>query len=1687
MKIKTFLDYRFLRGGSRRLLAWVLCVGLIGAPLMDPAYGAATPIPLADVPIAAKVQAKPNIIYTMDDSGSMQFGYLPDWVVAGTGTTAITKITRVGVVATAQVASTGALYNNELLIISGANQPEYDGQWPITILDGTHFTYTIVGAPVTPATGAIVYATTTAFCRSGSSITACSVGALSTFNSPPYYAADFNRLAYNPNVNYQPAIDCRSGLGCLPLTHTIGVDTDVNGNEINFAKVQSDPFTSPATQVNLTVAVAVPLYCNTDWPVTAGVNLAITDVGNANGEYSAGTGAYCRINGTKYDASATSGAPAVVDNYNYPYQSSSGATGAQYFYKLLGNKILYCDLSSPYFPHSGTITSCGAGTPILGAPAHQTCNRNGFQCNTTPAARNYTPAACKTGPFLDYCAPNTGGSDGYSLGTGATPECTACTCNADFQPAGGRCSSTGAFCTGPYGVAGGDLAQCPDIAATITGCTCPGGGNSCITYQKYGSANCTGSPQGVMWDPVANAPTATTLLSDSNGAGVVCRHNTQAYAVTGAPAAGGLFTYPRTNLGDVAPANKTGIAPYTQTGAFTSAATAGCPTIGTAINIPRHYYTIDSVQFCNNIDPIANDQWRGFGTGACQAANDLTNFRNVQYGQFHRIDLVNDGRTFAYTDQLTGAASSRTYAQEIINYANWYAYYRLRSMAGKTTTSLALSLLDNTYRVGFETLGTEPFPTYGNVNPPHPNNSGAFAEWVDVADFTNAQKKAVWTSMFGVLTVTNYKTPSLDAMLRIGNLVETGGAAGLPLSVQPLPATAKDPFPLDANNHVISCTNNYHIEFTDGATDQVALPVVAGDQDQLIPAGLPPFVPGDPDKVHPDLTPGNPWPAPFQQGTAVPNTLADIATYYWARDLRPGLKDDVPAWSGKTPNDIDPTRDIAWWQHVQFSAISFGAAGTLDATNQPATLAAIVAGTQQWPDLTNPNNPPKPLGNPGAVAVDDLWHATVNSRGRFVYARSPLEVQYGLAAILAGIQNQRKSRAGAAFSGQVLSVTNHTIYEATIEPGWSGDILQVLIDPTTGAELSTPWRASTAVANQIKPSGVLGDEPWMDETKRRIVSWNGGTKVAFRATPAGSMGAVLSAAQLSTLSPIATTQQKMVAYLRGGSTVNKPIGPVDGFVIEGTGIGQYRERFGPLGDISNAQPLVVSAPQNPPIFYTGPDPGYAAFVTTWNPTPLLPGTGRPDRIIAAANDGMVHVIDSADGHEVFGYVPSELLRNAVDASGKPTGLVALTFQDGGVPIYKHHFYVDSSPRTQDVDLNSAGVKGGASDWHTIVVGGMGKGGASYYALDLTDPNATNEAAAAAKLMWEYHDPDWTYTYGHPVIAKTYAFGWTVIVTSGYNNVSGEGRVYFLNPKTGLPYAAKPFLSTGPVSCTAPDGTTESSGLAQINGFTKDFHNQFTEQVYGGDLCGNFWRFDVHDPNPANWRVDKFATLVDTSGNPQPVTTAPQIEIDFANGVDRYVFIGTGRLLDTTDLSVPSPAQQQTMYAFRDGSLNNPLPPASLPVSTARGATLLKPVDAITGSGIVGGAPNGWYHDLPIGAAAERIVVDVEADVNVVSYIGTQVTNDPCTIALPANIYGREYASGRSLVFDGAGNPFVFSQSGGVGMQIVGLEVRDASGNVIGVQLGGLASHEIPGTGPVPFLNPTASTRNRFSWRLLQGQ
>jgi len=223
-------------------------------------------------------------------------------------------------------------------------------------------------------------------------------------------------------------------------------------------------------------------------------------------------------------------------------------------------------------------------------------------------------------------------------------------------------------------------------------------------------------------------------------------------------------------------------------------------------------------------------------------------------------------------------------------------------------------------------------------------------------------------------------------------------------------------------------------------------------------------------------------------------------------------------------------------------------------------------------------------------------------------------------------------------------------------------------------------------------------------------------------------------------------------------------------------------------------------------------------------------------------------------------------------------------------------------------------------------------------------------------------------------------------------------------------------------------------------------------------------------------------LTDPSGNPQPVTVAPQIEIDITNGVDRYVFIGTGRLLDTSDLTSPSPAQTQTMYAIRDGTLKQ-FSTTGLPILPR---VTMAPTNADGVSAIAGGAPNGWYHDLPNTATdSERIVVDPESDVNVAAYVGTMVQNDPCVIALPANLYAKDYTTAETLTADGGGNPIAFIPflNGLVSIQTVGMIQADGVTQVIGI----IGAQEVPGVAPAKLINKFSGIGNRLSWKLLGGE
>ncbi len=1564
---------------ARRAIAALVALALSIGPLAPGAYAAQTV--LTDQPIAAKVAAKPNIIYTLDDSGSMTLNYIPDYV-------------------------------------SGTN-------------------------PVNTPPG---------YCRhpNGTTVTACNTDYLRGLDEP-MFASEFNRLYYNPNVNYEPPVDGAGNQATAaapngaPAASAYRMQTAANTT--NWTVVRNDPYLAPTgSATNVAAKVLTRVMCNTDWPRDTSVNADDANSGwaevgdTANGEYTATAGRDCRINGTAYDA--LDGAPAVSGDYNYPYFRNSGSVDdPKYFYRSRyyssshRYRNLWCKTNGAGWPQSCVNTTTCVNPPVTITPSvPQTCVFTGNRTSSNQPPYTYSPAGCNTNPLYQWTWATSTTDCVGTIGV----ECLACNRTGTTVVTGknGACRLTstltggsGASCNCTSG-AGCALPACPnynppdicDAAGYVQSCT-PRSSAACNT--TYGGSGGTGG---------------YTLLNDANGPGDTCRHNNS----TGAYISN-RFTYPQT------PTNGNTYSKLVSN--------SSCGTIPSRVAIPNYYYTIAAVSFCNNAIGTNNDQWRGFGTGACQAKNDLSTFRFVKYGQFTRVGLVNDGRTFAYTDPFTGIAGTRTYAEEMTNYANWHAYYRTRILAAKTTSAIAFNNVDKTYRAGFHTMNFT--AASGNTT----------ANWLDIDDFDTTHRSNWYAKLFSI-AITPTMTPTLDAMIRIGEVVKqgAGAVAGLPGHTDPFPTNAATGLP-------VTCTNNYHILFTDGETNQLTLPTVAGEVDgSTIPArvvnGTMPPDPGgaNPERTVASFASGSPWPAPFKDvASPTANTLADVSLYYWMQDLRPTLTNDVPSSDGRAGKDLDWKRNPAWWQHVSLSAISFGSDGLLDSSDVSGKTDQIAAGTANW--FTSPNypRPPNSPNNPStgtkpATAIDDLWHATANSRGTFVYAETPIEVAYGLGKIISGIGNNPKARVGAAFSGQSLTGSNNFIFEATIESGWSGDLKKVTIDTTTGAQGAVRWSAASQL-DALLATPAAGTSPALDTDNtwylnRRIVTKNtsSGTVVPF-------LYANLAATQLATLGNTAALQQRTIAYLRGGSTFGAGPTPPS---MEGTRIGQFRQRNGKLGNISDSKPLVVGPPRGD--FSDVDDYGYAAYKSA--------NASRALRVHVGANDGMFHVFDGADdtgpntgGSETFAYIPSSLFNNSPDEGGKPKGIRALTFQDGGAPIFKHHFYVNASPRTMDVDFANCGTNSACTpDWRTIVVSGLGKGGNTYFAIDATNPSVTTEAQAAAKILWEYTLPGSQFSYGRPIIAKTRADGWVVVVASGYNNTTdGKGHLHFLRVTDGT------LIRT--LNTTSADSGTiaNPSGLAQINGFTKDSRNQIIEQIYGGDLKGQLWRWDVSDPSAAAWQAKTvlLANLTDASGVPQPVTTAPQMEIDINNGTDRFVFIGTGQLLDPSDLTTPSPEQIQTMYAIRDGSLDQPST-TGLPLAPR---STLASASGVTGVGAV--APNGWYNDLPAG---QRIVQDVQADLNLVAYSGTAVQPDPCLTSLPAYIYARDFTTAESLIYTGGvAQPYFFSTEGAVGLELVALDSATSSFPKLAIVFTKETNASIQ---PVEVKPKSFGGGHRLSWRLL---
>ncbi len=561
--------------------------------------------------------------------------------------------------------------------------------------------------------------------------------------------------------------------------------------------------------------------------------------------------------------------------------------------------------------------------------------------------------------------------------------------------------------------------------------------------------------------------------------------------------------------------------------------------------------------------------------------------------------------------------------------------------------------------------------------------------------------------------------------------------------------------------------------------------------------------------------------------------------------------------------------------------------------------------------------------------------------------------------------------------------------------GWTGDVTAFTVNSVaTPVTYTQAWKFSAQLAAQMGTSGTGWD------TARYIVTWNptSNAGVPFRT---GS----LTSTQLSNLDPTWTSTSDASAYLnwlRGDQSQEQ----------NATASGStraYRTRSALVGDIVNSGVAVLGPPGAPGTYLSeAANPGYTQHYTTY--------ANRPNVLVAGDNQGLVHVINGAlsgtsAGKELFAFIPNALFAGP-NSTPSVDGLAAV-----GNPDFTHHFMVDAKPAVGEVDFKkTAGSSLATNEWHSIAVGGLGKGGRSLYALDLTTAvSVTSEANAATRVLWEYSNSDMGFSFGTPVITKTAQYGWVVVVGSGMNNSSGKGAFYILNARTGALLQKVALPTTGSTD-SIDNGTTASpANLAYLSTYYRDTTDGTVESIYAGDMNGNLWRLDLTATSGTYPAPVKIAKLTNSSGTALPITSEPTPNID-ASG-RRWIGVGSGQLLSTSDLTTTT---LNRIEIVRDGFETRYATTADLPAGVTwpflQNGTRSDLQDISTTAGALGTGKVGYVIDLytATGTSGYRVVYPGDGYGNLMTYSAIRPSStNACSSSGVSTTFDIDLSSGAS--------------------------------------------------------------------------
>lgn len=878
-------------------------------------------------------------------------------------------------------------------------------------------------------------------------------------------------------------------------------------------------------------------------------------------------------------------------------------------------------------------------------------------------------------------------------------------------------------------------------------------------------------------------------------------------------------------------------------------------------------------------------------------------------------------------------------ANQQVDYANWYTYYRIRDYVAKK--ALSEVIVQSSARIGLATLH---------------NNDSVGIPVKDIDDITTpvdddykANKKALLKSLFRIRP--SGGTPLRQSLERVGKYYSKATDSSTNL----FGAVTESPIlPISENGE---CQQNFAVVMSDGFWNGGDPSVSNADGDN---------------NTKFDKNYNN-----FKYKDSYSNTLADVAMHYYEGDLAPGYADLVGPELDTSPGATPPAQHLNRAQHMETYSVAFGVSGSL--TEAPTDGV--------WP---------QPVKNTGST-VDDMLHAAHNSRGKYFNAKNPGELVEALLKALTDIGKKSGSASALALNNVNLTA-NSAFYRAGFNPnGWTGNLEKVpLIDDTSGA--SRKLKAGTPVWNAA--SLLRGKDS--SERQVATYNGAKGVAFAFPVDFENPLASELSANQVADLlqnkprSSSASTQNKadnttygerMVAYLRGDDTYEQRAG-ISAATVTSNFNKTFRGRGGSkLGDIIHSSPVYVGKSQ-----FTYPDTLEAVKYSTY----VAQTASRRPMVYVGANDGMLHAFDDETGEEAFAYMPGLLFDdnadNGVQYLASKT-YAHLPYVDGSPKV--QDVFVDGVWKTYLIGT----LRGGGRGMYILDITNPTQNTqarADKWVLGEFTHKDLGYGFSDPQIV-KLNDGRWAAVMGNGYNSSPDGDGHAKLFIYYLSGAAGKAKFRVLETKFKV-FSDGELEQASDLNVNRSCKRAKSDCNGMSTPLTLDTDGDYVvDRAYAGDLHGNMWAFDLSSETPTDWAVayskndipkplfracsEKpcrkwFGAPINKSKvqNRQPITAKPRAvphrqRKNSDDAPSLMIYFGTGQFLADGD---QANTDLQSVYGVWDAGKEGNLRREHLQAQTL--SVISSGHRTVSDNSVDYDTQSGWRIDLP--KTRERIVTSV---------------------------------------------------------------------------------------------------------------